>query len=157
MSEEVACGVLYQQNLDKFVAGSKERFSAFTAGYICGQAEKVHLGTCSAAMFRVGEEHWQHVVKLVTGIAKRFNLRLMMYVSHVSGVREIWLLDGTPATLRFYRRMANVECDTPEYHLIRALLCGVSSHRVDLEYHQRPGYNEECDKVRPVDSSGKPL
>jgi len=46
------CGTHYLKLLKVFTELDPERVRYFAAGFVCGQAEKIHLGACPAAMFR---------------------------------------------------------------------------------------------------------
>ncbi len=67
------CGLLYQQGLLEFTNDEATQ-RAFAAGFVSGQTEKVHSGSCPAAMFcPVSDDHaWFY--RMVSDVARRYGL-----------------------------------------------------------------------------------
>ena len=137
-SDKKTCGPLYQEQLKQFVGNDRE-LRLFTAGFITGQAEKIYLGACGAAMFRPSPEHKGLVTELVEIASVTYGL-----CSNNIG-EEIWLFhpDVAPAFIRLKSIIPN----TITAHFMRATLCGVPLREIDYKFHERNGYGKDCDKI----------
>ena len=113
----------------------------FLQGFIYGQAEKIYLGVCPAAMFHTD---WQHVTVMAEVIAKHFVLeaRTLKYYDPVQGPRvEIWIIN--PFYIEMYNTLSYLEIGGTMWHTIRGLLCGIPVDRIDACYSER--YRRESD------------
>jgi hypothetical protein len=54
----MTCGELFRDAMQSHTDMSPEQIRVFAAGYVTGQAEKIYLGACAAAMFRPSPEHY---------------------------------------------------------------------------------------------------
>lgn len=139
--QKPTCGPLYLDALTQYTGGDAEKIRLFAAGFVHGQAEKVYLGACPAAMFRPPPERWQMVFDLATDAAQRYGLRVITLES----VQEIWLCrDNTAAA--GVEGLDRMELNSAEWHLWRGNLCGVPDREIDLRFHERSGYGEICDQ-----------
>lgn len=106
----------------------------FGRAFQVGQAEKVYLGSCLAAMSRPGPEYFDCMLLGAMHIADVYGLA--NGVTHKKGYDdEIWVFRESASAL--WERMAMTEVDTPLYHRLRAGLCGVPDAEVDLAFHLR--------------------
>lgn len=141
------CGVLYLEALNQFCGTDEER-KAFAAGHVNGQAEKVYLGACSAAMFRPQPENHEWLLLTVQKIAGRYGLRVncQSYVDRGTVISEIWISrKGSVIVDEFTRYPVN----SPTWHAVRARACGIPADEVDYVFHERRGYAEPCDGGKP--------
>lgn len=142
MTNETTCGPLYKAGLNEFTDMSRDEVLMFTAGFISGQAEKVYIGACSAAMFRPSEERYADVHKLVMRIRNRYGLG-SCFLSTSRG-REIWLFKE-PDVCDDIQGLRHIDENSSHWHGSRARLCGIPRVNVDYHFHERVGYNEPCD------------
>lgn len=137
------CGPLYKEGLEAFTGMDPEKIRIFAAGFVSGQAEKLYLGACQCAMFRPSAEHHAMVLRIAMDVSDRYGLRVEQLQTS-RGV-EIWLC-GSPAAALAIRKLGSYEREnTPRWHEIRGLMCGISPHQIDREFHKRTGYGERCD------------
>jgi len=112
---------------------------AFAGGFISGQAEKVFLRACYAAMFRPASEHHALVEEIVISTCERY------YLSQWQIGTEIWIFrpggEGHFLLSRLNEMFSLDAVNTPQWHLLRAELCGVPASRIDIRFHER--YEEE--------------
>lgn len=137
--QPVTCGPLYLDALLKHAGGDLDKLKAFAAGFVNGQAEKVYLGACRAAMFRPSPQHVPLVSSLVLDAADRYGLMVRSF----SG--EIWLY----RTAGDMDQLGTLAKDSPAWHRERGRLCGVPEDEIDERFHERKGYAEPCDEVKP--------
>lgn len=131
------CGPLYQEQLSLYTGGDSKFIKVFAAGFISGQAEKVYLGACSAAMFRPSAENFEIVSDIVQQVRTQYGL--MAYVL----IDEIWICK--PEYFDRVKSLKTIPVNSPSWHLMRGLLTGVPMNDIDLEFHLRKGYGEPCD------------
>ena len=136
-SKTPTCGVLYREALEHYIAMDPERVRMFTAGFCTGQAEKVHLGACKAAMFRPSAENREMLLEVLIDIAERYVLCI------VTTKDEIWIARRENAEL--VRKMKAIQENSPEWHEFRGMLCGVPAEEIDRQFHHRHGYGERAD------------
>ena len=74
MTEQKTCGPLYRDGLGEFTDMDPDLILVFAAGFASGQAEKIYLGACQAAMFRPSEERWDAVMEIVVKVRDRYGL-----------------------------------------------------------------------------------
>jgi hypothetical protein len=138
------CGPLYNEGMLAYCRSAEEE-RLFAAGFVSGQAEKVYLGACRAAMFRPSPEKRDMLIEVVIEVAKRYELAVDYLLD------EIWILRSSfDGQWILFSSLLNQEVNSPAWHVWRALLCGVPVDEVDLEFHKRKGFGEKCD-VREED------
>jgi hypothetical protein len=133
------CGPLYQDALRTFAGDDPERMRLFAAGFMSGQAEKVYLGACQAAMFRPSAERREMALEILADLARRYGLAVV--TTAVAG--ELWLC--RPASVADIELLALILPDSPGWHIWRGLLCGVPPDEIDVQFHERPGHGQRCD------------
>lgn len=108
----------------------------FTVGFIAGQAEKVFNGACLAAMFRPTRISRESLKEAVDKVAAQY--AMPVYVLEKDDVYECWIYrqnDTDTAALLMRVYAANV--NSPEWHQLRARLCGIPPSKLDFRYHER--------------------
>jgi hypothetical protein len=145
MNDKPTCGLLYLSALRKYAVHSdieigRERQRLFAAGFVSGQAEKVYLGACKAAMFRPSEETFESIVTILRDVCQRYGL----IFQEIDG--ELWLSrpENAKTVLEDVRRF---EPKSEWSHRVRGKLCGIPEAELDLKFHERQGYMEKCDKI----------
>jgi hypothetical protein len=133
------CGPLYKLALDMYAGDDPEKMRLFAAGFVSGQAEKVYLGACQAAMFRPSADRAAMINELVKDACERYGLLMWWMLD-----QEIWLCRdaGTMATVR---EMAQRTPNSPGWHRLRAMLCGIPVDEIDEKFHERKGAGKRCD------------
>lgn len=140
------CGVMFQQCLTHFTSKlASDPILLFAAGMAVGQAEKIYLGACSAAMFRPSLEHKAKMLAVCAYLSRVYGLEVSVFErGEVSN--ELWL--HTKESTEFLQRVINWEVyNSPAWHIGRGLLCGVPFDQIDFEFHERVGFGEPCDLV----------
>jgi len=138
MNSKPTCGPLYKAGLDNYCGDDPERVRLFAAGFVSGQAEKVYLGACRAAMFRPSAERLAMLMTVVKEVAERYGL-VWLAVEN-----EVWLCRDRDAE-RTVKEMAGRIPNSPGWHRLRADLCGVPRAECDEYFHLRHGYGQRCD------------
>lgn len=139
-TDKPTCGPMYKDALERHAGDSPDLIRVFAAGFVNGQAEKVYLGACRAAMFRPSQERSGMLLTLAEEAARRYGLALVSYVGRHN---EVWLCRHFHAPDVIGLR--DIEEDSPLWHERRAWLCGVPPDEVDREFHKRTGHGERCD------------
>lgn len=132
------CGPLYKKQFDHFTGGNPDLVRVFAAGFVSGQAEKIYLGACAAAMFRPAKENLDLVLEIVEQVKGTYGL----YSHQID--EEIWLFGVE--TIPAIAVLANTVRETRAWHLIRGMLTGVPLRAIDYEFHKRHGFGEACDR-----------
>lgn len=97
----------------------------YSAGFIHGQVEKVFLGACNACMSRcVGKEYH---IEFINDLCKIYKLSFK-----VIGL-EVWIHRGVGYVMSWELE----KDDSPRYHMLRAVICGIPPDEIDLEFHER--------------------
>lgn len=143
---KVTCGVLFEKVWRQVIEMTSDPILLFASGHVCGQSEKIYLGACSAAMFRPStEEGFRGLLATVEICSLVYGLRIRVLFPDDLGKREIWIFrpdnDGLIASLE------DEEYNSPSWHILRGLLCGVPLDSIDAEFHLRKGFAEPCDRV----------
>ena len=131
------CGVLFLNALAQYTFMDPETIPVFAAGFVTGQAEKVYLGACRAAMFRPSPEYHEMFFRILTDTEKRYGLRSVCFND------EIWI--SRPENVSLVESVFNLVPNSPEWHELRGRLCGVPHEEIDREFHLRRGYDERAD------------
>lgn len=134
------CGPMYLDALEKYTGGDPAKVRLFAAGFISGQAEKVFLGACGAAMFRPSEAYAPMVRAIVIDCATRYDLLWTQEGAEIWIVRNAALLRTLVCCLERYPE------NSTEWHMVRGQLCGVPDSELDYEFHLREGYGKPCDR-----------
>ena len=133
MKPNVNCGHLFSIALRKYAGTNVDSARLLYAGFVFGQAEKVYLGACRACM--IGVTH-PSIVEIVRHIVHDAADLYGLAVSQLND--ELWL--SRPTSIEWAMdRLRIVEEDSPEWHQIRASLCGVPLEEVDTKFHERTG------------------
>lgn len=136
------CGEFYLDALTKHTGGDERLVEAFAAGFVNGQAEKVYLGACPAAMFRPSPDRAVLIDLLVQDTCQRYGLK-----SYLSASGEVWIGRDKATLDEIVFVCREVESNTPRWHRRRALLCGIPENEIDHEFHKRKMFNQPCDVV----------
>ena len=128
------------QNIRSKYSDTSERQYAFAVGFATGQAEKVHLGVCRAAMFRPSKELFEWYLGEVKQIAENYSLQVSVLACDNSETPfEIWIHNGPIG------EWLSFEINSPDWHRARAKACGIPEDKVDVNYHLKSGYGKRCD------------
>ena len=126
MSNET-CKPLYLRLRDALT----ESKQPFAMGFAAGQAEKVYLGACKAAMFRPDAEERELLWHALAVVCEAYGLERRE--SPVDG--ELWIFRSANAWL--LDRMLEIEPDSSGWHIWRAFMCGIPREEVDPRFHER--------------------
>lgn len=124
------CGPLYNEARE--TARSFPEHLTFSLGFMTGEAEKIYLGACVAAMFRPGSPESMQIQEL---FAKR--LQQIYGVEPLVFFDELWIFRPTTDVIVAMESMRRAEKNSSEYHRIRAELCGIPLKWIDYEFHKR--------------------
>ena len=139
------CGPMYKEALDKYADGDESKSHAFAAGFVSGQAEKVYLGACRAAMFRPSQDRKAMLLEIVADAAARYGLRVVV---PVGAKGEVWICRATYLPAVEMLRDCHPENENSEWwHRHRAFLCGVPDDEVDSKFHLRDRHGLDCDSL----------
>jgi len=134
--EKVSCAVLVKKVHDLYnPSEDTEQVRIFMAGFWCGQAEKVYLGSCRAAMFRPPFDRHPWALDMISEITATYSLAYMVVATLYGD--EIWIM--RPQNKEEVQRMLQYVEDGPEWHAHRARLCGIPDEEIDPEFHLRRG------------------
>lgn len=134
------CGPFYKAALDNYAGIDPVKNRIFAAGFVSGQAEKVYLGACRAAMFRPSQDRYGDLIETAQDVADRYGLTV---VAPIGKKQEVWIC-RTRWAGDVHMLNGLIE-DTAEWHELRAWLCGVPDEEVDRVFHLRDGHGERCD------------
>ena len=87
--QKQTCGPLYQKQLDYYAKGDPFLMRAFAAGFVTGEAEKIYLGACAAAMFRPSKQHLDTLFRIALKASETYELSIR--VLNCPDETEIWL------------------------------------------------------------------
>lgn len=143
---KVTCGILFNKCLNHFTSMlSDDPILLFASGMAVGQAEKIFLGACQAAMFRPSPENQAKMLSVCVYLSGVYGLEVSVF-QREEIANEIWLHNGKCVDL-LSRTLTTEEVNSPIWHTVRGVLCGVPFNQVDLDFHKRRGYREVCDEV----------
>lgn len=142
MKSNQTCGPLFLECVKEFVSDIN-LMKIFSAGHMTGQAEKIYLGACAAAMFRPNPEYQEWALVAALKIANIYKLEVSVF-EREEMKNEIWI--HAPTATREIAMLKDVDFNSPEWHTLRGRLCGVPEYNLDTEFHLRYGYNIPCDK-----------
>ncbi|MFA5987585.1 MAG: hypothetical protein WC797_02965 [Candidatus Paceibacterota bacterium] len=135
---KVALIVPFLKLFGRITKGDPEKEYLFNAGSWDGQAQKIYLGACPAAMFRLPLNKLLSGMKLAKIIAKNYGLNAF----NVNN--EIWIIQ--PKYKKYLKIMMTLPENSAGWHLLRAILCGIPLDNVDVEYHLRKGFGSFAEK-----------
>ena len=148
--KEKTCGEFYKEAIQKY-GMTESTYWAFAAGFVSGQAEKVFIGACRAAMFRPSVYKMEQLIEIVCEIANRYSLTARRLAD------EIWIWrTGDGAVEIDLERMIGMPSNNWLWHAIRADLCGISLRQFDPKFHERDGYGQDCDLVQKGNPESAP-
>lgn len=98
---------------------------SFWLGFVAGQAEKVWLGVCPAAMFRPDATEYEDRCNQVALVAAEYGLSVTTVDDEIWIHREDYDVG----------KWVTVPINSADYHRLRAQACGISD--IDEDYHQR--------------------
>lgn len=136
------CGELYLDSINTHGYGQPGD-RAFAAGFMCGQAEKVLLGACKAAMFRPSKPRWGWAHALLSAIVERYGLCLMID----SAEGEMWIYRGATPGWGIGEWKSHVR-NSADWHKLRGYAVGIPPEEIDTEYHLRKTYGCQVDGRR---------
>lgn len=135
---KTSCGPLYRAAKNHFTGGDPAKERLFAAGFVHGQAEKVYLGACMAAMFRPSTLEKQVMVQEIAEQAA------VLYGLVVLNIREeIWIC--RPDHEKDVGKLWWMIIDSGLWHCYRGGLCGVPTGEIDNQFHLRQGAKEAAD------------
>lgn len=132
------CGDLYLEAITKLETDLERR--VFAKGFVSGQAEKVYLGACQAAMFRPSDTTFDFILSDVQEVCERYKLHY--FVFYLASIIEIWIYRSGFQIGAWYEFAK----DSPEWHKCRAIACGIPESEIDVNFHERKSYNQPCDQ-----------
>lgn len=140
--QKPTCGPLYKRALEHFCGSNQDDRRAFAIGFMMGQAEKVYLGVCPAAMFRPSADKKVAMLMRLQDICGMYGLSI--FELPVKTGSELWIYQLSRTRQAIEGLQAFGE-NSESWHEMRAFLCGIPADRIDFRFHERPGYGEDCD------------
>lgn len=145
--KKATCGPLFQKCLSYFTSHySSDLILLFAAGMALGQAEKIYLGACQAAMFRPSKENHGKMLAVCVYLSGIYRLEVSVF-NRPEIWNEVWLHTNKCGHL-LYNTLQNEDVNSPIWHTVRGMLCGIPYNQIDLDFHLRRGYREDCDNIR---------
>lgn len=138
------CGPLFLRCLEIFTKRTSNPVCLFSAGHLTGQAEKIYLGACSAAMARPSAEYRPWVLFVATTLSAVYGLEVSVF-QRPEIEDEIWI--HSKESVGSISNLNLLLVNSPEWHTLRGLLCGIPEASIDFSFHERGGYKEICDKA----------
>jgi hypothetical protein len=129
------CGPMYLEGLINHTQGDTELIRVYSAGFVNGQAEKVYLGACPAAMFRPSPGRYDLVLGIALEAAVLYQLSVEEYDD------EIWICRSHEIACQVMD-LRKLDRESAKWHIARAWLCGIPTNEVDPRFHIRKGYGE---------------
>lgn len=146
MSTKPTCGPLFETAWKKAVTSTDDPILLFSAGHMCGQAEKIYLGACNGAMFRPStDEGYAFVFNFALFLARVYGLSVSTLDVIEECKDEIWIHKAE--STQTIESLRHIQINSPKWHEIRGRLCGIPSNQIDSMFHLRKGYNKPCDRI----------
>lgn len=149
-ADKPTCGPLFAEALRLFTGldsdrgmADEERVRLFAVGFMTGQAEKIYLGACTAAMFRASPEYRLFALAALTNLSAIYGLEVSVF-ERPEIADEIWL--HRPSARAELGQLSQLAVNSTEWHALRGKLCGVPDAEIDPLFHERRGYREPCDR-----------
>src|SRR5688572_26875112 len=110
------CGPLFLRAVRHFTctADPHNAVLLFSAGHMCGQAEKIYLGACKAAMFCPSPEYHRWAFNAALYLSKVYGLQVSVF-DNTEIADEIWL--HTAESSSMLGLLSRAEVNTPEWHM----------------------------------------
>ena len=146
-ASRLTCGALQQRLWETFLTGSLMEaapdiaYGTFAVGFMAGQAEKVLLGACKAFMIRPAPDWWAWAKEAMMLVCAHYGMNL--YISRDEG--ELWGCGNFSVLQHVHATLKCEEKNSPGWHQLRGILCGIPASALDQEYHQREGYEQRCE------------
>lgn len=143
-NDQQTCGPKFSAALSYFARITQDPVQLFSAGHMTGQAEKVYLGACTAAMFRPSLEYSAWAFQAAVYLAGLYGLSVSTF-GREDIADEIWI-HRTNRT----ENVQNIQFEdfnSSAWHILRGMLCGVPIGEIDTEFHLRKGYAKPCDRL----------
>lgn len=136
------CGPNYQRAMKMFHVDTDGVARVFAAGFISGQAEKIKLGACQAAMFRPSPERLDTIAETAHNVCQIYGLHTRIVDD------EVWIyrLEVAEMIDKLQDR-PTLQVNSKEWHFIRGALTGVPATDIDYCFHERSAFMEPCDKI----------
>jgi len=145
VADKTTCGPLFSMCLNKFTDMTDKEVRIFAAGHLTGQAEKVYLGACRAAMVRPSEDYRQWCLTVAIHLSSIYGLEISVF-EREEIKDEIWIHRPDARSQVQLLGCPDIEVNSRFWHMIRGDLCGVPPGHIDHQFHERKGYGEVCDK-----------
>lgn len=149
-SGRTTCGPLFSDCLCAFTDLTHNQVETFAAGHLSGQAEKIYLGACLAAMVRPSRLYRSWCLHVCTKLSAIYGLEVSVF-ERDEIADEIWI--HKPEARPFLEELNALEVNSRLWHHIRGFLCGIPAAEIDTHFHTRQGYQEVCDQP---DQQGRP-
>lgn len=120
-----------------YLSRTWEQVRDFYAGFYAGQATKISIGACYGFQGRAEPYYFYEAYSLLKEIAGPFRF----WTGLIESEGEIWMLNSHGMGL--FQYMLQQPVNSPKWHLMRGLICGVPAHKIDLEFHIRRGYGKQ--------------
>lgn len=140
-NQQYTCGMIYKECVNFYCQDNQELRRMFAIGFFHGQAEKVYLGACKAAMFRPNLNRNPWAREVLTEVAARYGLVVIPLI--YENMTELWITK--PANITKVETIAGFPINSSEWHRTRGLLCGIPEDELDYSFHLRKGYGKYPD------------
>ena len=144
------CGLVYRSLWHKIATGTlcndapDSAYAPYGVGFMAGQAEKVYSGTVPAFMIRPGADWWVWSCEAMRLVCGHYGLDVYEDTAH----GEIWGCGEENTMAKIHSVATKTQENGTHWHVMRALFCGIPHERVDIAYHERPGYRIRCEPER---------
>lgn len=139
--KEKTCGALFKEGIDRYAGNDSEKRKMFAIGFWYGQAEKVFLNACKAAMFRPSLERNPWALETLREIADHYGL--VTVIIEYENMTELWITK--PINRTEVEAIIDVSANSEAWHVRRGLLCGIPTNEIDPIFHLRQGYGKYSD------------
>lgn len=132
----LSCGPMFVSMLCMTRHNPASHLTHFYAGMVTGQAEKIRIGACKAAVFRpcgLTRDMIDPLRKIIRYAADLYGL-VVVELTSLRGI-ELWLCQDDAA--QDVRRLPTLQDDSPAWHDLRGRLCGVPASEIDSQFHER--------------------
>jgi hypothetical protein len=129
----VTCGLLFVKALEAAKQNTSDPLELFSWGHLVGQAEKVYLGACKAAMFRPSRSEQSRFIHRIETVCAIYGLTY--FVLPTSRGKEYWIC--RLERLFIMKSLEICSENTPESHRLRGWLCGIPADEIDERFHER--------------------
>lgn len=116
-------------------------FAAYAFGFQIGQAEKVYNSAYQAFMVRPAADWQAWGLKAMQLVCAHYGLHL--YQDALRG--EFWGCAEVNTVNKLRKLAGHTEENSPRWHQMRAIFCGIPEHLVDVAYHERSNFGARCE------------